>query len=305
LLAAAGGLRAEEKVVVKTVRYVMGEQDSRQAVRERAVREAKRQVLEEAGVFVQAESTLKEVTRETRTEYSDETELKSDVQQLTAGVTRTRVLKEDWKNENGAFVLYATCEVAVDVTDMEARIRELIARRRKLDTLSPLENEMARLKLELEMIKARSEAGATGGVPDSVGAGTVSPVTPTPEAMLLGARRLFERGLYENAAKEVERVIKDAGPSAPAHVLLGECFAQKKGWYRLAVREVEKALKLEPKSIQAKLSLANIHLRVGRNEREARELLEDVLLADPDNRDAGRMLESLEKKRSSGLSFGW
>ena len=49
---------AGQKVFIQTVKYVMGENESRQELRELATLEAKRLVLEEVHVYLEAETNL-------------------------------------------------------------------------------------------------------------------------------------------------------------------------------------------------------------------------------------------------------
>jgi hypothetical protein len=70
---------AEQKVFTQTVRYVMGENESRQELRELATLEAKRQILEQAGVYLECTTELKQRIRETATGISEETDMQKRV----------------------------------------------------------------------------------------------------------------------------------------------------------------------------------------------------------------------------------
>ena len=116
---------AEQKEFTQTVRYVMGENESRQELRELATLEAKRQILEQAGVYIEATTELKQRITETGTEFQDETEYQKEVLAITAGVTNTEIDAEEWKEEEGVFVLYLTCRISVDTEDVNSKIQEL------------------------------------------------------------------------------------------------------------------------------------------------------------------------------------
>ena len=99
LLMSATLCMAEQKLFTYTVRYVMGENESRQELRELATLEAKRQVLETVGVYIEAETQMKEYIRETETTFEDESEYKREILAITAGVTKTEIASEEWKEE--------------------------------------------------------------------------------------------------------------------------------------------------------------------------------------------------------------
>ncbi|NQT35476.1 hypothetical protein HQ587_09820, partial [bacterium] len=84
LMSARSGM-AEQKLFTYTVRYVMGENESRQELRELATLEAKRQILEQVGVYIEAETHMKEYIKETETTFEDESEYNKEILAITAG----------------------------------------------------------------------------------------------------------------------------------------------------------------------------------------------------------------------------
>lgn len=56
---------------------------------------------------------------------------------------------------------------------------------------------------------------------------------------------------------------------------------------------MENAIKMEPRSVVARILLADIHHRLGGNKPEAKRLLNEVLLIAPENKDALRMLREM------------
>jgi len=148
---------AEQKVFTQTVKYVMGENESRQELRELATLEAKRQILEQVGVYIEGTTELKQRITETGTEFKDETEYKKEVLAITAGVTNTEIAAEEWKEEDGVFVLYLTCRISVDTEDINRKIQELVRDRQKLDDMRMLQDEVARLQSEMEELRQKLE----------------------------------------------------------------------------------------------------------------------------------------------------
>jgi tetratricopeptide (TPR) repeat protein len=278
----------EPRSVVRTIRHVMGESDSRQAVRELALRDAKRQALEESGVFLEAATTLRERTKEGTGYYTNDSEFATDVQQVTAGVTMSEVLKEEWKTEDNAVVLYLTCRVTVDPRDVNNRIAGIVEARKRLGPTGRTQNELDGLKAEVEDLKRRIQPAPQTGTVAAAAAGT----RPDPLAQ---ARTFYDRGLFTEALQSVTEVLDSDMANAEARILRGQIHAQTKGRYAMAVRDLETAIRLQPRSVHARVVLAGIHLRLGGNRQDARKLLEDALLLAPDNADALRMLREMER----------
>ena len=93
---------AGQKVFTQTVKYVMGENESRQDLRELATLEAKRLVLEEVGVYLEAETNLTQYIKESEAAFHEETGYSKNILAITAGVTRTEITAEVWSEENAA-----------------------------------------------------------------------------------------------------------------------------------------------------------------------------------------------------------
>ena len=159
---------AEQKLFTYTVRYLMGENESRQELRELATLEAKRQILETVGVYIEAETSMKEYIRETETAFEDESEYKKEILAITAGVTKTEIASEEWKEENGVFVLYLTCNITVDTEDVNLKIQELVRDRQKLDDMKMLQDEVARLQNKMEELRQRLEQAEASQVEEII-----------------------------------------------------------------------------------------------------------------------------------------
>ena len=293
---------AAPKSYIKNVRLVMGENESRQKVREAAMLEAKRQVLEEAGVLVTAETTLKDYSKSTGGKLEESSEYRNQVQALAVGVTRTEVTSEVWKDEGGTFVLSLGCRVTVAPEEINAKLRKLAdERQQSAASLKPLQDEMARLKTELEGLRQQGVGSADLAVKDVVlpsGEHAVKSELPRDEALTQGWA-LYERGLYEEATALLRGYLKDHADSPEGHLLMGQVYAQKKGWYNLAVRELARAQELAPTSVQVKLSLATIHMRVGKKPEESIPLLEAALALQPGNATARNLLAEAQQSRES------
>ncbi len=288
-----------ERSFTKAVKRVMGEQESRQTVRESALLEVKRQTLEEAGVLVTAATSLQDVSRESGSAITDTSEFSQQVQALAAGITRTEIVSEEWKNESGSIVLFLTCKVTVDPEDMQARIRTMAEERRRQTETTPLQDEMTHMKRELDELRKFAERSSTPVTVQSVqlpDAASLDGNAMRLDKSLAQARALYERGLYDEAAGIIKQQITLQGPTAAAHLLLGQVYAQKKGWYNLAVRELERAEELAPASPEIKVALATVHLRIGKKPQHSIPLLEKAIRLNPEFKVASTLLEEARQQ---------
>ena len=130
----------EQKTFTETVRIVMGNRETQDEVREYAVLEAKRRVLEQVGVYMSGQTDFVQRVSESAAAYKDETDLKRQIQIITAGVTQTEISGEEWKMEGESFVLYLTCCVVVETSDVEKRIAETLKNQDKIEDYSNLQN---------------------------------------------------------------------------------------------------------------------------------------------------------------------
>ncbi len=149
--------RAEQKVFTQTVRVVMGSRETQEEVREYATLEAKRQVLEQVGVYLEGHTDLRQHIRESADMLSSETEQKKEIIAVTAGVTQTEITGEEWKSEGGALVLYLTCQITVDSDDVNRKVAALINDRQKLDDNRGLQDDVRRLQMEMEELRTGLE----------------------------------------------------------------------------------------------------------------------------------------------------
>ncbi len=148
---------AEQRVFTQNVRYVMGENESRQELRELATLEARRLILEQVGIYIESTTELKQHISETENEFQDETEYQKEVIAITAGVTNTEIESEVWKEEAGVFVLYLTCKIKVDSEDVNNKITELVLDRQKLTDMKQVQEEMVRMQREIEDLRVQLE----------------------------------------------------------------------------------------------------------------------------------------------------
>ena len=121
----------------------MGENESCQELRELATLEAKRRILEQVGIYIESTTELKQTITENNAKLLDESEFNREIIAITAGVTNTTIDKEEWKDEDGVFVLYLTCRISVDTEDVNSKIQALVRDREKLADVKIHQDENA------------------------------------------------------------------------------------------------------------------------------------------------------------------
>jgi hypothetical protein len=150
----SGPAVAETVEFVKEYTYRAGEMDSKVSSRSIALQEVKRALLEKLGIYLIAETEVREYRM-----------TKDQITTLTAGVVGTEILQERWDG----FSYYLQARVFVDPDSVARQIKEIgkdreriqelqEARRRVNDALQ----EAARLREELKMVRSRQAAGGTG-----------------------------------------------------------------------------------------------------------------------------------------------
>ena len=133
---------AEVKTFSVTVKRIMGEHESRDELREFATLEAKRQALEQAGAYLQTETSVKNYKLE-----SDE------ITVLAAGVLSTKQAKEEWAMEGGHFVIKLTYEITIETSDLDKKITALRNDTDKMKDNKRLQAEVDQLRREIAKLR--------------------------------------------------------------------------------------------------------------------------------------------------------
>ena len=157
ILAAVVCGNAESRTFVREYYYQAGESDSKITSRTKALTEVKRLLLEEIGVYL-----------ESYINYSEEQDgdrisnqfLKKEIEQISAGITETTILEENWTG----IEYYIKAEITVDPDDVIRQLNRSIEHRKAsvvVDSLNMLlteantsikakESEIASLRQSLE-----------------------------------------------------------------------------------------------------------------------------------------------------------
>ena len=148
---------AENKTFIREYHYQAGESDSKISSRTKALTEVKRLLLEEIGVYLESYINYSEVQNEDRISNQF---LKKEIEQISAGITETSILEENWTGVE----YYIKAEITVDPEDVIRQLNRSIEQRKAsvvVDSLNMLlteantsikakESEIASLRQSLE-----------------------------------------------------------------------------------------------------------------------------------------------------------
>lgn len=128
---------AESRTFVREYYYQAGESDSKITSRTKALTEVKRLLLEEIGVYLESYINYSEVQNEDRISNQF---LKKEIEQISAGITETSILEENWTGVE----YYIKAEITVDPDDVIRQLNRSIEHRKAsvvVDSLNMLLTE--------------------------------------------------------------------------------------------------------------------------------------------------------------------
>ncbi len=184
------------QTITATHTYILGDRDSKDDARQRCLLEVKRKILEQAGVYIESASEVKDFAM-----------TKDKIVSVAAAVMQIKETKEDVGFQQGNMTLTLTITATVDM----AEARKLTTRRSGGGTPEDLADQKARLHRLESQIEAMGEQmhRAPGGTPDPLIGGILG-------SDVQGLRTLATRGdtlaqyVLARRYREGEGVPKDA-----------------------------------------------------------------------------------------------
>jgi tetratricopeptide (TPR) repeat protein len=255
---------AEPKTFEREYTYQAGDDDSKNSSRACALREVKRLILEEIGVYL-----------ETKTEVKDFQLTGDQVVMFTAGIVKTEVLAEKWDGR----LFYLKARVAADPDEVARsidRLRKDVEKTRELEDLrknvAALVAENDRLKREMASASDADKGAVAAAYEKNVGA--------------LNALEWFERGYASEMAgncreaiKAYDKAIRLSADYAPAYNNRGKCYARL-GDYARAAKDLDRAVALGPGIATIRYNRGNVNNRLGRYRRALADF-NDAVSLDP------------------------
>lgn len=135
---------SEIKTLTVTHTYVMGDNDSPNDARHMCFLEAKRQVLERAGAYIESVSEVKnfQLTKDKITSFS-------------AAILRVEIVKEKFAFENGHNTLALTVQSAVDTADVQKRLAAIVSDPGMQDRITGQQQQITQLEQQVQALNSR------------------------------------------------------------------------------------------------------------------------------------------------------
>jgi hypothetical protein len=142
---------AETQTFTATHTYVLGDRDSKEDARQRCLLETKRKILEQAGVYIESASEVKnfDLTKDTITSFA-------------AAVMQVKDSKENFGFENGHMTLTLTIKADVDLEEVHKQLAAGVR-----DDVAAQKERMKRLEAQLETMNRQQSGQSSGHAPAS------------------------------------------------------------------------------------------------------------------------------------------
>ncbi len=262
------------KIWVREYTYNAGDADSKLSSRTIALEEVQRLLLQEIGVYVH--STIQNETTEVSGELKELTSKQVEV--MTAGVTQTTILEEQWNGE----IYFIKAEIDVDENDVLKKIDAVVQDDEKtlqleesnrkteeaLKEIERLKGELAETKDDMERIKLKEEYTKTSNQLSA-------------EELIKNGHTDFISGNNENAIIQYKKALELSSEDERIYYNIGLILLRQKKIDK-AMELFEKAIKEDPEFIRAYLGIAGVYL-LKKDSEKAREYYNKALNIDPDN----------------------
>ena len=145
------GVFAEVQTITATHTYILGDNDSRNDARQLCFLQAKREVLEQAGSFIQSHSVINnfELTKDQMTSYS-------------AAVLSVELVKEDVGFSNGQHTLTLTVKADVDVDQVNTLLAAIVADKSLADRVTQQQQQVRELEGQVQRLNSSLSVATSG-----------------------------------------------------------------------------------------------------------------------------------------------
>ena len=135
---------AETQTLIATHTYIMGDNDSRNDARQLCFLEAKRKVLEKAGVYIESVSEVKDFQL-----------TKDKITSFAAAILRVEIVKENFAFENGHNSLILTVKSDVDGADVQKRLAAIVADKGLQGRIAGQQLQIRQLEQQVQALNSR------------------------------------------------------------------------------------------------------------------------------------------------------
>jgi tetratricopeptide (TPR) repeat protein len=238
---------AESKTFIKEYTYHAGDEDSRNSSRIIALREIKRLLLEELGIYL-----------ESQTEIQNFQMTKDQITTLTAGIVSTEVIEDTWDGK----VYWLKAKIAANPQDVIKSIDNLRKDRNKVQELEELRKKSDELLQENERLSKELKI-AKGGTKQEAAQAYKRNIDN------LSATEWYEKGYslgisgnHTDAEKAFSSAIKLNPQYTAAYGNRGVAY-DNLGNHQQAIKDYNKAIELNPHYKDAYYNRGNAYGRLG------------------------------------------
>jgi len=280
---------AEMKTFVKDYTYQASEEDSRNSSRTISLREVKRLLLEELGIYLESE-----------TEVKDFQLTKDQITTLTAGIVQTEIVEEKWDGRT----YWLKARIAADSGEVIKSIDTLRKDRQKTKELEEVRRRSEGLlkeneRLRQELLTAKGEkkqkdtAAYTGNIKDLTVAelfekgysfhtsgsyndaiyayGKAIELDPKYAMAYNNRGAVYDNiGNYSQAIKDFDKAIELSPNYAIAYYNRGGAY-KSLGNYSQAIKDYDRAIDLNPKYVEAYYNRGNAYGSLGNYSQEIKD----------------------------------
>ncbi|MBA5865199.1 MAG: hypothetical protein GDA67_00715 [Nitrospira sp. CR1.3] len=135
---------AQVQTLTATHTYIMGDNDSRNDARQLCFLEAKRKVLEKAGVYIESVSEVKDFQL-----------TKDKITSFAAAILRVEIVKENFAFDNGHNTLTLTVKSDVDVGEVQKQLSAIVADKSLQGRIAEQQQQIRQLEQQVQALNSR------------------------------------------------------------------------------------------------------------------------------------------------------
>ena len=203
---------AEVQTFTATHIYILGDHDSKDDARQRCLLEAKRKVLEQAGVYIESASEVKnfDLTKDKITSFA-------------AAVMQVKDTKEEMGFQQGHMTLTLKVTAQVDLAEVHKQLAARQVDASVRDTVATQQERLKHLEVQLEAMMQRQQGGQSSGQ---------APTSPPIDISAENLRTLRAQGAQGNATAQTKLgLLYDFGWGVP------QDSVQARAWYEKAAAQ--------------------------------------------------------------------
>ena len=146
------GASAQVETITATHTYILGDRDSKEDARQRCLLEAKRKVLEQAGVYIESASEVKDLQL-----------TKDKITSFAAVVMQVKDSKEEVGFQQGHMTLMLTITAQVDLTEVRKQLAVRQVDPSVREDVAAQKDRLKRLEAQFEAMQKHQQVGQSSG----------------------------------------------------------------------------------------------------------------------------------------------